>query len=243
LTHQYGNGLWEHLLKNAESAFRSNDPLWLDLQRYVCAAMAGLGSTFDKAREAVMAQTAGLVSRLGDGLFELRFRNGTPLCSGETKMWIEADVAPAKGGTEGAAVGTTDGKLAEASEKARKLAGSGKLKEALKELHDGLKTCTQRRDRFLWRLRIAQLCYEGQRLQLAAPLLEECHDEITRHHIDEWEPSLAVAVAQTLYRCRKSLTMSQKAPTPETLQCVRDSFAWLCQLDPLAALAAEPSGK
>jgi hypothetical protein len=53
---------------------------------------------------------------------------------------------------------------------------------------------------------------------------------------------LAVAVAQTLYRCRKSLTMSEKAPTPEALQRVRESFAWLCQLDPLAALAAEPSG-
>ncbi len=243
LSHQYGNGIWEHLLKNAEAAFRSNDPLWLDLQRYVCAAMTGLGPTYDKAREAVMAQTAGLVNRLGEGLFELRFRNGTPLCSGETKMWIETEVAPAKSAGGGVAAGTADGKLSEAAQKARKLAGSGKLKEALQELHDGLLTCTQRRDRFLWRLGIARICYEAQRLQLAAPLLEECYEEIRRYHIDEWEPSLAVDVAQTLYRCRKSLTMSEKAPAPEALQSVQDSFAWLCQLDPLAALAAEPSGK
>jgi type VI secretion system protein VasJ len=242
LAHQLTNGVWEHLLKNAEGAFRSGDPLWLDLQRYVCAAMTGLGSTYDRAREAVIAQTAGLVNRLGDGLFELRFRNGTSLCGGETKVWIETDVAPAQGGASGGA-GTSNGRLSEASKKARKLAGSGKLKEALKELHDGLLTCTQRRDRFLWRLRIAQLCYETQRLQLAAPLLEECHDEIRRFHIDEWEPSLAVDVAQTLYRCRKSVTMSEKVPAQEALQRVRDSFAWLCQLDPLAALAAEPSGK
>ena len=40
---------------------------------------------------------------------------------------------------------------------ARKLASSGKLKEAVTELHEGLLTCTQRRDRFLWRLHIAQL--------------------------------------------------------------------------------------
>ena len=32
-------------------------------------------------------------------------------------------------------------------------------------------------------------------------------------------------------------------PAQEALQGVRDSFAWLCQLDPLAAMAAEPSGK
>ncbi len=243
LTHQHTNSLWEHLLKGAEAAFRSNDPFWLDLQRYVCAAMTGLGPTFDRAREAVMGQTAALVLRLGDGLFELRFRNGTSLCNGETKMWIESEVVPVKGGGDGAAIGATDGRLAEASEKARKLAGSGKLKEAVQELSEGLKGCTQQRDRFLWRLRIAQLCFEGQRLSLAASLLEESRGGVLRHRIDEWEPSLAVAVAQTLYRCRKSLTMSQKAPTPEALQGVRDSFAWLCQLDPLAALAAEPSGQ
>lgn len=241
LPHQMTNGLWEILLKGAEAAFRSNDPLWLDLQRYVCAAMTGLGATYEKARQAVMGQTAALVQRLGPGLFELRFNGGMPLCSGETKMWIESDVAPAKsGGGDGSTM--SNGKLSEASDKARKLASSGKLKEALKELHDGLQACTQRRDRFLWRLHIARLCFEAQRLQLAAPLLEECFEEVQRFHVDEWEPTLAVGVAQTLYRCRKSLTMAEKAPPPEALQRVRDSFAWLCQLDPLAALAAEPSG-
>ena len=95
----------------------------------------------------------------------------------------------------------------------------------------------------MWRLRIAQLCYEAKRLQLAASLLEDCAEEIRRYHIDEWEPTLAVDVAQTLYRCRKTLTAAEKSPAQEALQGVRDSFAWLCQLDPLAALAAEPSGK
>lgn len=240
LPHQMTNGLWEILLKGAEAAFRSNDPLWLDLQRYVCAAMTGLGVPYEKAKQAVMGQTAALVQRLGPGLFELRFNGGMPLCSGETKMWIETDVAPANSGGDGSAM--SNGKLSEASDKARKLVSSGKLKEGLQELYGGLQTCTQRRDRFLWRLHIARLCFEAQRLQLAAPLLEECFDEVQRFHIDEWEPSLAVGVAQTLYRCRKSLTMAEKAPPPEALKRVRESFAWLCQLDPLAALAAEPSG-
>lgn len=245
LNHQMGNSLWEHLLKGAEGAFRSNDPLWLDLQRYLCSAMKGLGAPYDQAYEAVVSATAGLVRRLGDGVFELRFRDGTPLTSGETKMWIEGEVVGADGGGGGGGSSAADGngRLLEASNKARKLAGSGKLKEALTELQEGLHSCTQRRDRFLWRLRIAQLCYEAQRLRLAAPLLEECHNEIQRYHIDEWEPTLAIDVAQTLYRCRKSLTLSEKTPAQEALNGVRDSFAWLCQLDPVAALAAEPSGK
>lgn len=242
LQHQAANGLWEHLLNSAEGAFRSQDPLWLDLQRYTHMALAGMGPAFENARHAVLAMTAGLVRRLGSGLFELRFRNGNPLCSGDTKMWIESEVAPAGGGGGGGA-GQSNGKLTEASDTARKLAGSGKLKEAVAALQEGLSTCTQRRDRFLWRLRIAQLCFDAQRIQLALPLLEECHDEIKRYHIDDWEPSLAVEAAQTLYRCRKAYAVLMKDPAPDMLPDVRNSFAWLCQLDPSAALAVEPSGK
>ncbi len=241
LQFQFAGGLWDHLLNNAEDAFRSSDPLWLDLQRYVCAALQARGPQFELARRAILDLTGALVRRLGNGLFDLRFRNGMPLCSGETKMWIESDVTPPQsaGGGGGAA---GDGKLMEAWDGARKLAGTGKLAEAVKILQDGLSTCAQRRDRFLWRLRIAQLCYDAQRLALAAPLLEECFEELRRYHIDEWEPALAVEAAQTLYRCRKALLTTDKEPTPEELGRVRDSFAWLCQLDPLAALAADPAG-
>lgn len=242
LTHQMNNGLWENLLKNAEAAFRSSDPLWLDLQRYVCSAMSGLGSGYEKARQTVIAMTASLVNRLGEGLFELRFKNGTPLCSGETKMWIESEAAPVGGKGGRSASGAVDGKLAEASDEARKLAGAGKLKEALAALQDGLGMCSQRRDRFLWRLTIARLCFEAGRQQLAAPLLEECREEIRRYHIQEWEPGLASQVAETLYKCRKALLSTQKEPAPEAVEHVRDSFAWLCQLDPLGALSAEPTG-
>ncbi len=243
LTHQFSNGVWEHLLKGAEAAFRSSDPLWLDLQRYACAAMAGLGPGYEKARQAVMGVTAGLVNRLGEGLFELKFRTGMPLCSGETRMWIETEVAPPRGNAGGSDASMSNGKLTEASDKARKLAGEGKLKEAVAELREGLASCNQRRDRLMWMLAIAKLCFDSQRLQVAAPLLEECAQEIERYHIDEWEPALAVGVAQTLYRCRKAITAGQKDPAADDLRGVHESFAWLCQLDPLAALSAEPAGK
>jgi len=244
LSHQHKNALWDHLLNGAEAAFRSGDPLWLDLQRYVCAAMAKLGAQFDAAREVVMGLTAMLVRRLGEGVFELRFRNGTPLCSGETRMWVEAELASNRGGQSVPAGGAaSNGKLQEASVEARKLAGAGKLKEALQVLQQGLVGSTQGRDRFLWRLGMAQLCFDAQCLQLAAPLLEDCDEEIQRYHIDEWEPTLAVSLAQTLYRCRKSLTLKDKAPPPEAMQRVRESFARLCQLDPLAALGAEPTSQ
>ena len=244
LQHQYGKQLWENLLKNAEAAFRSSDPLWLDVQHYAGAAMQGLGAPYQKAHQAVVSATAGLVRRLGDGLYDLKFKTGTPLCRGEARRWIEAEVASAAGAGGGAsAVSAGNGRLNEASDKAKKLVASGKLKEALGALQEGLAGCLQRRDRFLWRLKIAQLCFDAQRLRLAAPLLEECYEEVRRFGIDEWEPSLAVEAAQTLYRCRKSLVSAEKTPSSESLERVRDSFAWLCQLDPVAALTAEPSGK
>jgi type VI secretion system protein VasJ len=238
LRHQLGSGLWEHLLSSAEGAFRAGDPLWLDLQRYVCAAMAGLGSAYETARQAVMGLTAALVRRLGPGLYDLKFRGGMPLCGGETRLWIESDVVPppARGanGSPGA-----NGKLTEALEKARKLAGAGKLKDALTELQDGSEACGQRRDRLLWRLRMGQLCVDAGRWQLALPLLEECHEEIRRYRIDEWERTLAVDVAQTLYRCRKAMVAADRQATPEMAAGVRESFGWLCQLDLVAALALE----
>ena len=243
LTFQFSNRVWEHLLNNAEGAFRSNDPLWLDLQRYVCGAMQGLGPQFDRARAAVLDTTGGLVRRLGSGLFGLTFRGGTPLCSGETRMWVESEVLPAPQAGGGGSAAASDGRLTEATTTARKLAGAGKLSDALKALQDGLAGCAQRRDRLLWRLRIAEICLDMQRVQLAAPLLEECYDEIRRYHIDDWEPALAVGVAQTLYRCRKALLAAEKEPNVAALDRLRESFAWLCQLDPLAALAAEPAGK
>lgn len=245
LEFQFNNRVWEHLHSNAEAAFRSNDPLWLDLQRYVCAAMQGLGAQYDKARSAIQDVTAALVRRFGARLYDLTFRGGMPLCSGPTRMWLESEVLSAAGGGAGGggAAAASDGKLTEAATEARKLAGAGKFGEAVKALQEGLASCGQRRDRFLWRLRLAELCFEAQKLQLAAPLLEECYEDIRRYHIDEWEPSLAVAVAQTLYRCRKALTAGEQAPAPEALARVRETFAWLCQLDPLAALAAEPAGK
>ena len=243
LPHQLANGLWEHLLNGAEAAFRSSDPLWLDLQRYACAALAGLGPQYAHARTTVMDLTGALVRRLGNGVYELTFRGGTPLCSGETRLWIESEVVVSQGGGGSGGAAAGDGRLAEAWEGARKLAGGGKLTEAVKTLQEGLQACSQRRDRFLWRLRIAQLCLDAQRLQLAAPLLDECYHDVEQYRINDWEPALAVEAAQALYRCRKSLLALEKQPTATAIEGVRVSFAWLCQLDPLAALAAEPAGK
>lgn len=236
-------GKWDALLKGAEGDFKSNDPLWLDLQRYICAAMTNLGPPYETAKKTIMGLTGALVARLGPGIFELRFKNGSPLCSGETKLWIETEcaVSTGKSGGGGGGSAASNGKLTETYEKARGMAGSGKLAEALAELNDGLAACAQRRDRVLWRLRIAQLCADAGKHAVAVPLLEQCQSDIERHHVEEWEPAVAAEVAHALYRCRKALLALEKQPTPEAKERLSGAFAWLCRLDPPAALALEPN--
>jgi type VI secretion system protein VasJ len=241
LTGQLADQAWERLLKNAEAAFRSNDPLWLDLQRYACAAMKALGANYDKARQAVIGATAGLVKRLGDGLFDLQFRGGMALCSGETKLWVQSEVAPPQ--RAGGGGGESNAKLTEAWEKAQQLAGSGQVQEAMELLQAGLDGSGQRRDRYLWRLRMAELCCDASRFAMAASLVELCCQESGRFCIDEWEPRLAAEAAGVLYRARRALMLVDKQPEPAMVQAVRESYAKLCQLDPMAALSAEPPGK
>lgn len=244
LDHMFKTGNWRELLEAAEAAFRGGDPLWLDLQRYSCAAMNGLGPAYEGARKVVICLTGWMVGNLGEGLYGLRFKNGAPLCGGETKMWLESEVlgGSGKGGGGRGGEGMANGKLTEAVAEARQLAGSGKLVEAVTRMQGGRAACAQRRDRFLWQTRIAELCLDAQRLQLALPLLEECQEEIKRYRLDEWEPTAAIDVARMLYRCRKGLMDMEKPALEETVRRTREAYAWLCQLDPVAALSLEPVG-
>ena len=59
-------------------------------------------------------------------------------------------------------------------------------------------------------------------------MLDLCSKEIRLHQIDEWEPSLAVEVAQSLYRCRRSLAGLEKQPAPEQLEALRKTYARGC---------------
>ncbi len=239
LREQRKKSLWSHLLDNAESAFRVEDPLWLDLQWYACEAMANLGSDYELAREHIMALTGSLVRRIGEGIFDLRFEGGEPLCSGEARMWIESKIMHAAGGSPGGGNSSTagNGRFASATKEARELAGGGKILEAVKRLQKELSESSQQRDKLLWKLQIARLCCDCTRSDVAAPLLEDCRDLVREHGVDQWEPELAIDVARTLYRCRKGLLLAASEPDRELADESARAFAWLCQLDPGAALS------
>jgi type VI secretion system protein VasJ len=93
LTHQMSNGSGEPAQKRRGR---------VSVERPVVAGPAALcvrgdGGAGVRLREGASdgdRNDGELGQPVGEGLFELRFKNGTPLCSGETKMWIESEAAP-----------------------------------------------------------------------------------------------------------------------------------------------------
>jgi type VI secretion system protein VasJ len=90
-------GNWQELLNEAEGQFAVT-PLWLDLQRYVAVALKGLGPAWGAAHDAVVTAALALHARL-PALFDLTFKDRTPLADGVTKAWIGELAVQGGGGT------------------------------------------------------------------------------------------------------------------------------------------------
>ncbi|MEW5702024.1 MAG: type VI secretion system protein TssA [Candidatus Zixiibacteriota bacterium] len=237
----HSKGDWGALLDTAETAF-ANNPIWLDLQRWVAQSLGGLGSAYDPARNAVTGELAMLLTRLPD-LTELTFANGTPLAATETCKWIESDVRVHSAPTSGAGTSAiTDGlpeRLAETARDARKLANRGQLPEAVRLMQGGIAAAGPQRAQFLWRLELARLCLDIGQPVLAVPLLEELENLIERHSLEAWEPALCLAVYGPLLTARRTLLKDARRTTPELVQKTNQLHDRLCRLDPAAALSLE----
>jgi len=233
---------WPALLESAEAAFRER-PLWLDPQRLCERALAGLGPSYGAAREAVLEEVRGLLSRV-PGLARLAFQNGTPFADAETRRWIEQAVTRAEPASatrpaaEAAPLGANAAELAAARDEARALAKGGRLGEALGRLETALAGDVSARGRFLVRLELATLCSDAGHDRVAAPLLEALDSEIARFRLEEWDPALSASVLRSLYRCRRRLADRRGAP-PEEAARAEEIFGRLCRLDPVLAAALE----
>jgi type VI secretion system protein VasJ len=227
-------GNWQELLNEAEGQFAVT-PLWLDLQRYVAVALKGLGPAWGVAHDAVVTAAAALHARL-PALFDLTFKDRTPLADGVTKAWI-GELAVQGGGGDGHA-GAGDC-VAEAAVEARKLLSESKPTEAVARLSDMVATAAGRRQRYRAEVELARLLVGMNRLNLAAGLLEELDRQAEEWGLTDWEPELAGEVVVLLLECLRRL---KPKPAPEDVQRTGQLFARLCRLDPGAALKLDSSG-
>lgn len=171
---------------------------WVDLSFFVAEALLRLGSQYEKAREAVCQETAFLIYRL-PGLETFCFSDGTPFAGTETRHWLKGiafnsftsdimPLTPSEAVAETEATALMENNMAEVDQ----LVGAGKLIEALEVIQQKLRGTFSRRDNLLWRLSLSRMLVDIGESRLALPHLEQVLDDITRHGLELYDPSLAL---------------------------------------------------
>ncbi|MGH7451877.1 MAG: type VI secretion system protein TssA [bacterium] len=234
---------WDKLLDEGEATFPEKPfYFWLDLQRFIVAAMDALGSDFQHARMAILQELAILLQRVPK-LPSLTFSDGTRFADPVTQSWIEETVMPVLGSGEGAGIGPAgpalDSDLAALFAEAKKFLAKGDLAAAIAYLQNGATLDVSGKNRFLRRLHMATICLRGGQVKMARPLLEDLSEEIDKIALAAWEPALALEVWKNLYECYGSLTASAPPAGKAALQEHADRvFEKMCRLDLSYALAA-----
>lgn len=219
----------------------SSAPYWLDAHRLVANALDALGSNYAAARAVVVGELALLLKRLPD-LITLKFADGTPYASEQTRAWIEQEVMTASGAPGPAtATGVKDeaAPWVAAQAEIRQLMAKGKASDAMNLLREGVAHAGSQRDRFHWALTQAKYCLDSGMINVALPQLEHLEQQCQRFALEEWEPALALDVARVLLVCYAQAAEKNRklkdslAPKAEAL------YARICRLDPGAALKTE----
>ncbi|HYK90365.1 MAG TPA: type VI secretion system protein TssA [Acidobacteriota bacterium] len=236
-------GEWLAAVQEVESDFLGRI-FGFDLQRQCVQALSKLGTGFDPARLAVLAELAGLLHRM-PGIRNLRFSDGTLFADAETRSWMDTEVLPlTSGGASrserksigaGGDVADLDGAVGQA----QSLVASGKLQEAVALFREGIAKAVQPRPRFLWRLQLAKLCLDAGRPQLALPQLVSLDEEVIRFSLEEWEPALSLEVVHQLFLCRQRLVAGLQERPADVDRQLQELYQRLCKLDVNAALAVE----
>lgn len=222
---------WMNLLNQTESRL-PNAPLWLDQQYHTFRALSGMGSSFDGAARAVMEELAVFIRRVPE-LPGLAFDGGVAFASESTRAWIDSEVLAAGAGGGGGSVGggENSGELATALGEARKMAKENRLEDALGLLQRGPQNSSALRERFRWRMGMAQIAQEAGKSRLARPLWEGLLAEIDSHQLEAWEQDSCVTVLKALHRIYKG----DKELKPRA----NDIFERLCRIDATSALSLE----
>lgn len=228
------NGKWAEVLEESESAL-TQYRFWVDLHYLSARALAELGPTYATARQALLIELGTWLKRM-PSVPKFLFGDGSPSANGETRAWLESELAPpaATGGGGSAAkdeAGEGDDEAAALTE-ARKLLGGGKAPEAIALLQKRVDSATSSRKRFKARLALAKLCAASGQAPMARALFEALDREAVERGLDVWEPVLAAECLEGLLGVSK--------PQPKAGEGLVSEFSAryhrLCLIDPSAAL-------
>jgi type VI secretion system protein VasJ len=232
---------WQNLAENGEVIF-CNDGMgfWFDLQRFICAALEGLGGDFPACAEAIKQELALLLKRV-PGLETLAYDDGTAFADSATQEWLETEVAAALGGGTGGSPrkGKKKGDIAEESVEAEKLFAQERLTDALAVYKAGLSTDSSLKNNFERKLRMADLCLRGGKPTIAMTLCEELKRMVETTRIDAWDPDFCISLFRMLRRAYQTVSETGFDPTGELPARSLEALSSLARLDPLAAVQSE----
>jgi type VI secretion system protein VasJ len=238
----YDNQQWADLAKNGEEAFSGEGMLfWLDLQRYICAALVGQDPAYAACSKAIRTELALLLSRLPT-LPSLSFEDGTPFADGITQEWIQSDVLSLLGGGGGGGPAPIKkkGDVGEEQKQAGILLGEGKLEAALQILRTGLANDSSEKNNFDRKLIIADMLFKSGKAHVARSILEDLKSIIGTYSLLRWDPELCVTVYHLSQKVYMALMQSaDDGQKPAFWEKAVEMHAQIAKLDPVLAVSAD----
>jgi len=184
-----GEGREAELVAAAERNLEQH-AFWLDLDFWTWRALARLGEGYQAAAEAVRQET-GLFLRRLPGIEDLKFSDGTPFASEETREWIKGLKAEGGGGG-GDGTSTPADPSAGGVRHARALISEGRAADAFRAMQKGVRGAASRKDAFLWRIAFCRLLAETPEPSYALPHIDEILREVDLFRLEEFDPDLAL---------------------------------------------------
>ncbi len=210
---------WKDLLMGAEPKV-SQDIFWMDLNRMVAEALAGLGSDYEAAHDTVCLETAYFVHRL-PGITNLTFATGMPFADADTIAWLK-DIALGAGmamETPISAAGSSvavqeDNHMQDTLQEAQTLLQKKKIVEAVRLLQEGMQSAVAYKEIMLWRMALCRIMVAAKQAPMALPQLELLVESIDRFQLELWDPALALEVFKIVwqgYKAQKQSNDQEKA--------------------------------
>ena len=228
---------WAQLLETAETIMATPAGRgWLDLQRYVLNACAGLGTEYDVVARSVREELRRLLADL-PGLVDMTLMDEMPTAGPSTVSWLReeqlvgdgsaasGEQAPRAPAPAAAAPPSQDRVLERALREVR----AGRTQAAIELLKRELDREPSPRGRFLRQVQMAKVMIEAGLASVAAPTLEQLVAQIDTLRLEEWEEGSVVAEPMALlYRC-----LQQVGGDPGVMQGL---FLRISRLDPMLAI-------
>jgi type VI secretion system protein ImpA len=229
------DGQWAQLLEGCEQVMATPYGRgWLDLQRYVLEACAGLGSEYDRVANGIRRALQSLLQDL-PGITRLTLMDDTPTANSETRVWLE-DLGLVGGETSGGIRSSLRTGGRDPMEMAMERVRAGEPERAIEMLIVQAAQEGSERERFLRKSQAARIMVDVGREAVALPILEDLMSQIEKHGLDEYEAGEVVAQPMgLLYRCMKKMEGDGGK--------LQELYLRICRLDPMQAIHLQgPTG-